>query len=131
MNAAAGEAGLLVVDDDPGFTRTLEILLEEERPYPVRVANSGFEALRILQDSSVRLVVCDLAMPGMDGLELVRRLRRSASEVAVIIIATHQTEESQRQAAELGVRHCMQKPIEPEEFLTRVDQELVPCCRSP
>ena len=76
---------ILVVDDETQITRVLRTALDSHG-YDVRVANDGETALEIMKDWSPNLVVTDLAMPNMDGLELCRRLR-TGSQVPIIVLS--------------------------------------------
>ncbi len=115
---------LLVVDDDPGFVRTLQILLEDEG-FAVDIAHSGPEALdRLGHGGPVRLVISDLAMPGMNGLEFLERLRQMLPHVAVIMMTAHSSVESAVRAIKLGAFQYLSKPVEPEELLIQVERAL-------
>jgi two-component system KDP operon response regulator KdpE len=74
---------ILVVDDEPQITRVLRTSLSSQG-YDIRVANDGETALEILKDWTPDLVITDLSMPNMDGLELCQRLR-AKSQLPIII----------------------------------------------
>jgi len=76
---------ILVVDDEPQITRVLRTSLTSQG-YDIRVANNGETALEILKDWTADLVITDLAMPVMDGVELCRRVR-AKSEVPIIVLS--------------------------------------------
>jgi len=81
----AGEC-ILVVDDNPLNLKVTRLLLASEG-YDVRTAGDSYEALAMLQNIRPRLILMDIRMPGMDGLELTRRLRADASMEGVVILA--------------------------------------------
>jgi CheY-like chemotaxis protein len=103
-----------VVDDDRDFTDALALLLLKWG-HAVRVAHSGAEALRIAATWQPAIVLLDLAMPGMDGLQLARQLRAApATADAVLIAMTGCTSEAVRcRAGELGVTSYVLKPADP------------------
>lgn len=120
----SGIKRLLIVDDDPAFARSLQILLEDEG-FTADVAGSGPTALEILdQTPSIALVISDLAMPGMDGLELLRRIRSERAELPVLMMTAHSSVESAVKAIQLGAFQYLVKPIEPSELLTQIDRAL-------
>ncbi|MEE4271580.1 MAG: sigma-54 dependent transcriptional regulator [Thermoanaerobaculales bacterium] len=115
---------LLIVDDDPGFARTLQILLEDEG-YRTEAAHSGEAALQLLEHRpGVGMVISDLAMPGMDGLELLRRLRSDRPELPVVMMTAHSSVESAVEAIQIGAFQYLVKPIEPAELLAQVSRAL-------
>jgi len=106
---------VLVVDDDRTGRETLAEAVHE-MGYDTLVAASGEEALAALQQQSVDLVITDLKMPGMDGLQLLRRLMQLDPKVFVIFITAYATVETARAAYNLGARDYVVKPIDLREM---------------
>lgn len=109
---------ILVVDDEPQITRVLRTSLSSQG-YDIRVANEGETALEIMKDWSPDLVITDLAMPNMDGLELCRRLRVS-SQIPIIVLSVRGEERTKVQALDAGADDYVTKPFGIEELLARV-----------
>jgi two-component system, OmpR family, KDP operon response regulator KdpE len=109
---------ILVVDDEPQITRVLRTSLSSQG-YDIRVANDGETALEIMKDWTPDLVVTDLSMPNMDGLELCRRLRVS-SEVPIIVLSVRGEERTKVQALDAGADDYVTKPFGIDELLARV-----------
>jgi two-component system, OmpR family, KDP operon response regulator KdpE len=113
---------ILVVDDEPQITRVLRTSLSAQG-YDIRVANDGETALEILKDWKADLVITDLSMPNLDGLELCRRLR-STSHVPIIVLSVKSEERSKVQALDLGADDYVTKPFAIGELLARVRANL-------
>ena len=113
---------ILVVDDEPQITRVLRTSLSSHA-YDVRVANDGLTALEIMKDWSPDLVITDLSMPNMDGLELARRLRGS-STVPIIVLSVRGEERTKVQALDAGADDYVTKPFGMQELLARVRANL-------
>jgi two-component system KDP operon response regulator KdpE len=113
---------ILVVDDEPQITRVLRTSLSSQG-YDIRVANDGETALEILKDWAADLVITDLAMPHMDGLELCRKLR-SKSQVPVIVLSVRGEERTKVQALDAGADDYVTKPFGMSELLARVRANL-------
>jgi two-component system KDP operon response regulator KdpE len=109
---------ILVVDDETQITRVLRTTLSSHT-YDVRVANDGETALEIMKDWVPDLVITDLSMPNMDGLELTRRLRTS-SKVPIVILSVRGEERTKVQALDAGADDYVTKPFGMEELLARV-----------
>lgn len=109
---------ILVVDDEPQITRVLRTSLSSHA-YDVRVANDGETALEIMKDWTPDLVITDLAMPDMDGLELTRRLRLMRP-VPILILSVRGEERTKVQALDAGADDYVTKPFSMEELLARV-----------
>jgi two-component system, OmpR family, KDP operon response regulator KdpE len=109
---------ILVVDDEPQITRVLRTSLSSQG-YDIRVANDGETALEIMKDWTPDLVVTDLSMPNMDGLELCRRLRVT-SKVPIIVLSVRGEERTKVQALDAGADDYVTKPFGIEELLARV-----------
>jgi DNA-binding NtrC family response regulator len=109
---------ILIVDDDRTQATTLARVLGLEG-YQTQVAESGAEALREVDKGDVDLVLTDLKMPGMDGLELFRRIQADRPELPVMIVTAHGTIETAIQAVRDGVADFVQKPVYAEELIHR------------
>ena len=113
---------ILVVDDEPTITEVVSRYLERAG-YATRVAADGPAALRLASESAPDLVVLDLMMPGMDGLEVMRRLRER--ERVSVILLTAKGEHSDRIIGlRLGADDYVVKPFSPAELVARVDAVL-------
>src|SRR5580693_7177648 len=113
---------ILVVDDEPQITRVLRTSLSSQG-YDIRVANDGETALEIMKDWTPDLVITDLSMPNMDGLELCRRLRLS-SKIPIIVLSVKGEERSKVQALDAGADDYVTKPFGIEKLLARVRANL-------
>jgi two-component system KDP operon response regulator KdpE len=113
---------ILVVDDEPQITRVLRTSLSSQG-YDIRVANDGETALEIMKDWTPDLVVTDLSMPNMDGLELCRKLRVT-SQVPIIVLSVRGEERTKVQALDAGADDYVTKPFGIEELLARVRASL-------
>lgn len=110
---------ILVVDDDAGVRFTLRGLLEDAG-FDVGEAESGERALALLDEGSFHLVITDLRMPGMDGLELLSRIRARPGAPRVILITAHGSERAAVEAMKAGAHDYFKKPFEPDELLAVV-----------
>jgi two-component system KDP operon response regulator KdpE len=113
---------ILVVDDEPQITRVLRTALSSQG-YDIRVANDGETALEIMKDWTPDLVITDLSMPNMDGLELCRRLRLS-TKIPIIVLSVKGEERTKVQALDAGADDYVTKPFGIEELLARVRASL-------
>jgi two-component system KDP operon response regulator KdpE len=113
---------ILVVDDEPQITRVLRTSLCSQG-YDIRVANDGETALEIMKDWTPDLVITDLSMPNMDGLELCRRLR-AATEIPIIVLSVRGEEKTKVEALDAGADDYVTKPFGFEELLARVRANL-------
>jgi two-component system, OmpR family, KDP operon response regulator KdpE len=122
MIAASERKHILVVDDESQITRVLRTSLSSHG-YDIRVANDGETALEIMKDWSPDLVITDLAMPNMDGLELCRRLR-AKTQIPIIVLSVRGEERTKVQALDAGADDYVTKPFGMEELLARVRANL-------
>ena len=113
---------ILVVDDESQITRVLRTSLSSHG-YDIRVANDGETALEIMKDWSPDLVITDLTMPNMDGLELCRRLRMK-TQIPIIVLSVRGEERTKVQALDAGADDYVTKPFGMEELLARVRANL-------
>ena len=113
---------ILVVDDEPQITRVLRTSLSSQG-YDIRIANDGETALEILKDWAADLVITDLSMPNMDGLELCRRLREK-SQVPIVVLSVKGEERTKVRALDAGADDYVTKPFGMNELLARVRANL-------
>jgi DNA-binding NtrC family response regulator len=106
---------VLVVDDDESLRRVTQVQLEQAG-FETRTAGDGTEALRILQKSPADLVITDLKMPGMPGMELLRRIRADHPDVVVVMITAFGTVESAVEAMKAGAYDYITKPVHADEL---------------
>lgn len=109
---------ILVVDDEPQLTRVLLRSLTS-KGYEVRIAGDGQFALQTFHDWTPSLVITDLAMPAMDGLQLCRRLRET-SEVPIIVLSVRGEEKMKVEALDAGADDYVTKPFGMDELLARI-----------
>jgi DNA-binding NtrC family response regulator len=115
---------ILFVDDD---VKTGELMLRfsEDSPYESHVFQNPHHALEYFNSHGADLVITDLRMPGMTGLELMHDVRQQNSEVPVIIITGYSTVESAIEALRLGASDFIKKPFDMEELFVIIDKSLV------
>ncbi len=114
---------ILVVDDDPSVLSAFEQMLSEQG-HLVRVATRGEEALELVAKERPDLVIMDIRMPGISGLEAVRRIRALDPRLPVIIMTGYATTDTAIEATKLGAVDYHLKPIEGEEILRTIDTAL-------
>jgi DNA-binding NtrC family response regulator len=116
-------AKILVVDDEPDMAESTELTLERAG-HEVVVANEGAKALELVTSEQPELVVTDLRMPGLDGLELIQELRSRNLEMPVIVLTGYASVDSAVEAMRKGAVDYLAKPFVPEELLLRVERAL-------
>ncbi len=113
---------ILVVDDEPQITRVLRTSLSAQG-YDIRVANSGEMALEIMKDWTPNLIITDLSMPSVDGVQLCRRVR-AASQIPIIVLSVREKEQQKVEALDAGADDYVTKPFGMNELLARVRANL-------
>jgi len=113
---------ILIVEDDPDIALSLRLKLERDGGYRVDTAVDGADGLRAALDTPPDLVLLDVNLPGMDGFEICRRMRKDPATAAVpIIMLTARIDETDRVAGlEFGADDYITKPFSPKEALARV-----------
>jgi two-component system, response regulator, stage 0 sporulation protein F len=108
---------LLLVDDDKGIQNTLKIVLEMEG-FEVFATNDGITALELVGVEDFKVVISDIKMPGIDGLELLKHIRKVNSKLPVILMTGFSKIAETKQAFELGARAFLAKPFKREELVS-------------
>jgi DNA-binding response OmpR family regulator len=118
MNEPAPRQTVLIVEDDPTVAQLVRLYLVRDG-YDVLTAADGVEGLRLAQEKDPSLVILDLSLPKMDGIEVCRRIR--AGSQAPIVMVTARVEEDDRLAGlDLGADDYVTKPFSPRELVARV-----------
>jgi two-component system KDP operon response regulator KdpE len=113
---------ILVVDDEPQITRVLRTSLSAQG-YDIRIANSGEMALEIMKDWTPNLIITDLSMPSIDGVQLCRRVR-AVSQVPIVVLSVLDKEQQKVEALDAGADDYVTKPFGMNELLARVRANL-------
>src|SRR4030065_963925 len=114
---------ILVVEDDPNVGESIRLLLKKTG-YETLLASNGKEALPLFRQETVDLVITDLVMPKMDGIELLEEVKRLRPETEVIVISAQGTIEKAVQAIKLGAFDFIEKPINPRVISLVVERAL-------
>jgi two-component system KDP operon response regulator KdpE len=118
MNSPGTKGNILVVDDEPQISRVLKTTLASQG-YGVRVASDGEEALQLMKEWSPDLVITDLRMPNLGGLELCRQIRFK-SRIPIIVLSVKGEESTKVAALDAGADDYVTKPFGVNELLARV-----------
>ena len=121
MNEDANERLLLVVDDERGMRDTLLDILEE-RGYRVDVAGDGVQALEAIGTEAYDLVLMDIVMPRMNGVEVLRQLKQMGNDVTVIMMTAYAVQDLIEEALREGVYRVLYKPLDIEEVLRLIGE---------
>jgi two-component system NtrC family response regulator len=114
---------ILVVDDDPSLRRVLQVQLEQEG-FEVAVTASAQQTLSVLQLRHFDLVITDLRMPGMSGLELLRHARLQYPQTIIVMLTAFGTVDTAVEAMKAGAYDYLTKPVHPDEMLLVVRRAL-------
>ena len=115
---------LLVVDDEPDMLKLLSMIIKEKTPYEVTATNNPLEALELIKGGGFDLVLTDLKMPGLDGIELLDAIKNVDEHVPVIFITAFGTVESAAEAIEKGGFDFITKPFRKEQILFTIDRAI-------
>ena len=114
---------ILIAEDDPKVGESIRLLLKK-RGYEIRLASNGKEALSLFRQETVDLVITDLVMPKMDGIELLEAVKGLRPEAEVVVISAQGTIEKAVQAMKLGAFDFIEKPINPRVISLVVERAL-------
>ena len=117
MSKAVG-AHILVVDDEPGILRAVRTVLDR-RGFQVHEAETGMEALASYKRERPDLILLDLGLPDIEGLEVIRQVR-ATSNVPIVVLSVREAEQDKVKALDLGADDYLTKPFGIEELLARI-----------
>lgn len=111
---------IMLVDDEERFLQTTGTLIKK-KGYDVVTATSGEECLEKLQHELVHVVILDVKMPGIDGVETLRRIKQRYPRIEVIMLTGHATADSAVEGLKCGATDYLQKPASIEDLLTKAE----------
>jgi DNA-binding NtrC family response regulator len=115
---------ILVIDDELDMLMLLRMIIEDNTGYEVETTNNPSEALKLLTEKDYNLVISDLKMPGMDGIELFDELREIRPDVPVIIMTAYGSLETSEDAMKKGVADFITKPFRKDSILFTINRVL-------
>lgn len=113
---------LLVIDDDPGIRDVLSYTASLILNFEVLQAEDGTSALQIIENEKVDVIICDLAMPGMNGLSFFEKLRANGTKIPVLFLTGHGTDDMRNKAMKLGAFDFLQKPISVDQLTALLEE---------
>ena len=116
-------ARILIADDEKGIRDSLEMILSEEG-YSTNSVSNGIEALELIENEDFNLVISDIKMPGMDGMELLEKCSQSFPDIYFIIMTAYASVETAIKALRNGAYDYLLKPVEFDDLLIRVKRLL-------
>ena len=115
---------ILIVDDEPDMLKLLEMIIREKTSCGTVTTNNPFEAIELLKREGFDLVITDLKMPGMDGIELLEAIKSIEEDMPVIIVTAYGTVESAIESMGKGSFDFITKPFKKEQILFTIDKAL-------
>jgi DNA-binding NtrC family response regulator len=113
---------ILAIDDEIHMLRLLERIITEKTPYQIHTTNNALELPGLLEHDEFDLIITDLKMPGMDGLDVLRLVKQQGRREEVIIITAFGSLESAMEALSAGVFDYITKPFRKEQIIFTVDR---------
>jgi len=114
-------ANVLLVDDEEQFLEVLSQRLKA-RGLKVDTVTSGEDALRRVEDHNFDAIVVDLAMPGIDGIETLKRIKEKRPDLEIIMLTGHATVKSGIEAMKLGAEDFLEKPVDLNDLLEKIGE---------
>lgn len=121
-------SNILVIDDDPAVRMTIRLVLEREG-HTVKLATDGIAGMKAIKAGDIDLLIVDIFMPGMDGIETIREVRQHQPALPAIVISGtsldgpgQQAPDFLAMAVKLGAVRSLQKPFKPRDIIAAVDQ---------
>lgn len=115
---------ILIVDDEPDMLKLLNMTLQKKTPYHVTITNNPVEALSLAKSGEFDLVITDLKMPGLDGMELLDAVKKINPDTPVIMITAYGTIESASEAMSKGGFDFITKPFRIEQILFTIEKAI-------
>ena len=115
---------LLIVDDEPDMLKLLSMIIRERTPYEAVTTNNPHEAVELAKKGGFALVITDLKMPGLDGIEVLEAIRRMDEDIPVIFITAYSSVESAIETMQKGGFDFITKPFKKEQILFTIEKAM-------
>ncbi|QER42628.1 sigma-54-dependent Fis family transcriptional regulator [Thermodesulfobacterium sp. TA1] len=115
---------ILIIDDEPDMLKLLSMILREKTPYEVFTTNNPIEAVELVKRGEFDLIITDLKMPGLDGLQLLEEAKKKDEDIPVIIITAYGTIDAATEAIKLGAFDFITKPFKKEQILFTIEKAI-------
>jgi DNA-binding NtrC family response regulator len=115
---------ILAVDDEPHMLKLLERIISEKTPYAISTTNNSLEVPRLLDEQAFDLIIADLKMPGMGGMDILRMIKEKGRPEEVILITAFGSLETAIESLSLGVFEYITKPFKKERIIFTVDRAM-------
>lgn len=119
----AGHGKIMIVDDQAGIRLLLSELLKREGYVPVPVGN-GNQALQIIQEDDPVLVLLDMKIPGMNGMDVLKEMKKRKPAIKVIMMTAYEDEEIIEGSLRGGALACFSKPFDLRQMIARINKEV-------
>ena len=116
---------ILIVDDDKNICKMIDASLRKERKYEVMTALNGEACLRIIREEPPDLVLLDIQMPGIDGIETLQKIKQEDSRIPVIMMTAHGTIERAVTSMKLDAYDFLTKPFARDRLLVTVNNAMM------
>lgn len=125
MNRRSPKSTVLVVDDDKNICKMIEIQLRKEKIYTIETASNGEACLKSIRESVPDLVLMDIQMPGIDGIETLKRIRDIEPLIPVVMMSAHGTIEKAVESMKLGAYDFITKPFASDRLSITVNNAMI------
>jgi len=115
---------ILIVENDPDMVTLLSMLIREKTPYKTEVTNNPLEAIEMVKKDGFSVVIAEMKMPVLDGIEFLEAVKHIAEDIPVIILSAYGDVESALEAMRKGAFDYMTKPFRKEQILFAIENAL-------
>jgi len=115
---------ILIVDDEPDMLKLLTMIIKDKTAYAATTTNNPFEALEMAKTGQYDLIISDMKMPELGGLELLKRMRQAGIDVPVIMITAYSTTEAAQEALDDNAFDFIAKPFKKEKIIFSIEKAM-------
>lgn len=115
---------ILAVDDEPDMLKLLTMIIRDKTSYEIVTTNNPVEAVELAKKTAFDLVIADLKMPGLDGVNFIKAVREFDKDVPIIILTAYGTIESATEAMQNGAFDFLTKPFRKEQILFTIEKAI-------